>query len=197
MFDIHFESSPDEDLESTSLQGQIQLGNFQASFSSSLEYWSPVDYELQWLRGIRAIAEGGEKSCLITSITNPATAHFLVWWEIYRVDASSVPLVSSLQTSENHGNGELVLFRNDILLLDDIRSEFDLLHLEAFVPELSHPAEPNPMLREVDDQELTDLLLGQRQPTPLPSEISRQWDGNEQEWLAPLNWLVRWYGSRP
>jgi hypothetical protein len=82
----------------------------------SLEFWSEFDYRTQWIAAIRRVLQGEIKSCLITSLTNPDTANFLFWWPIYRV-------------------GDEAILHNQVLILDDLVSRFDLNDPYSSLPE--------------------------------------------------------------
>ncbi|XZE20901.1 hypothetical protein SH449x_000793 [Pirellulaceae bacterium SH449] len=113
MFDISLNSNA---IESSTCVGEIRIGGFFESFECSLEFWKASDYEAQWRRAINTIVCGAEKSCLITSMTNPASANFLFWWPIYRVD-------------------RVVFIQNQVLFLDECRKTFDLGKPEKWVPD--------------------------------------------------------------
>lgn len=185
MFDIRFDNSASDDLDSDSSQGVLLLGQHRHLFSSSLEFWSPVDYELQWRRGIRNLVQGGEKSCLVTSITNPANANFLVWWILYREsvwDISQLDLAEHSPTSPERE--DIIVFRNDMLLLEDIRGEFDLQYLEEFVPEREIQT------FEMDDRALDSLIVADRgqRASSQPADDARETTPQEStpQQLTPL-----------
>lgn len=66
----------------------ITIGGFQERFESSVEFWSESQYELQWAKAVQRLLSGAAKSALITSITDPSSANFLVWWPIYKIGSS-------------------------------------------------------------------------------------------------------------
>jgi hypothetical protein len=68
--------------------GEIVIGDFHERFESPLDYWSVKDYQSQWKEALMRIIEGHEKSCFITSINNPRSSNFYIWWPIYREDES-------------------------------------------------------------------------------------------------------------
>jgi hypothetical protein len=108
MFDIKF----DETEKSTSVDpnlsmGKITLGTFSERFEIVLEFWSKSDYELQWIDGVRRILEGSPISNLITSLTNPITANFIVWWPMY-------------------GEDSVCVFQNQVLFMDQLSDSFDI-----------------------------------------------------------------------
>lgn len=86
--------------------GRIQLADFSEIFESSLEYWKEGDYLSQWYDGIFRVVNRKQESCLITSVTDPASANFLFWWPIY-ID------------------GLNAIFQNQVLFLDRLPSSFD------------------------------------------------------------------------
>ena len=68
--------------------GEIVIGNFRERFETPLDYWAIKDYESQWKEALRRTIEGNGKSCLITSMNDPQTSNFYIWWPIYREDES-------------------------------------------------------------------------------------------------------------
>ncbi|MFI1680952.1 hypothetical protein [Streptomyces sp. NPDC020607] len=51
-----------------------------------LSYWSADDYRDSWTRALRRLDTERDEidSCLVTSISNPATANFVFCWPLYR-----------------------------------------------------------------------------------------------------------------
>ena len=60
------------------------------TFIASLYYWSPLQYEQQWLTALRRVVEGANRSVLITSYVEPplvvTSDDYLVWWPLYRAE---------------------------------------------------------------------------------------------------------------
>jgi hypothetical protein len=104
-FDISFTKRVVQHGESA--YGQIRLGSFDEKFLSLLTFWSREDYVAHWHRSIKLIVEGQHKSCLITSIADPAVAKRLYWWPCYRLE-------------------DVVVFQNQILFFDPLPNRFDL-----------------------------------------------------------------------
>jgi hypothetical protein len=86
--------------------GLIQIGAFTERFESSLSYWSESDYERHWREATGRIVDGAIASCLISSITDPISSHFITWWPLYRL-------------------GSEVKVLNQLLFLDMLREAFD------------------------------------------------------------------------
>lgn len=111
MFDIAFCSDYTTDPTNTAephiSHGVIRLNEFSELFESSLEYWDKNEYRSQWVNAVRRTVDKGLDSCLITSITNPATANFLVWWPMYVVDSG-------------------VIFQNQLFFLEECNHHFDV-----------------------------------------------------------------------
>jgi hypothetical protein len=106
-FDIEFEDAPTSLPEAVRVAyGCINIGTLRERFEASLEFWTLSDYRSHWQRSIQRIADRHDKSCLITSLTEPKSANFLQWWPIYRI-------------------GERAHFQNQILFLNEIRGGFD------------------------------------------------------------------------
>jgi hypothetical protein len=112
-FSIGFVAPPT--LSSRSKLGRIQIGDFSESFEASLEFWSTDTYVSHWKESIRRIVAGEAKSCLITSLTDPATSNFLIWWPIYR-------------------EFDQVYFQNHVLMLGKLTKPFDLTRPVDSIP---------------------------------------------------------------
>lgn len=104
MFEIRILSSLNQSKDLA--RGEICLGEFRETFEVSLGHWTPSRYEQQWMQGVSRILKGNDRSCLITSITDPRTANFIFWWPVYCV-------------------GTDCLFQNQVLFLDALSSRFD------------------------------------------------------------------------
>jgi hypothetical protein len=128
-FDIGFEAAgaaqPGVDIR----HGLIQIGDFRERFEVSVEYWAESDYRAHWRRSVRRVADGAERSCLITSMTDPRTANFLVWWPIYVT-------------------GDAVRFQNQLLFLDATGGRFDPQDPYGFVPDRRASAEDGSPISE-------------------------------------------------
>jgi hypothetical protein len=87
--------------------GIIQIGKFEERFVASLNFWGKDDYYKQWKQAIKRLTDQkSQRSCLITSLTNPKTANFITWWPIYRV-------------------GNSVYFQNQILFMSKLDTPFN------------------------------------------------------------------------
>jgi hypothetical protein len=84
--------------------GEIVLGDYRELFISLIGFWSPRDYEDQWREGIKRVVQR-EKSCLVTSVDDPAESEVITWWRLYPV-------------------GRTVYVRNSLLLLEDLPDAF-------------------------------------------------------------------------
>lgn len=100
------EPVPDLDPGVRASLGVIRIGDFEERFVASLMYWTPQDYRRHWQQAIRRIVNGSERSCLITSIVDPACSKFLFWWPIYR-------------------EAQTVFLQNQLLFFDQLSSAFD------------------------------------------------------------------------
>jgi hypothetical protein len=116
-FDIRFtgETSDDSEIGNAGYYGELTLGEDSESFVSLIGYWSPRDYEQQWLQGIQRVIVANRASCLITSIHDPADADVISWWLLYP-------------------DGEVVHVREALLLLKDSRSTFSTADPYAAIP---------------------------------------------------------------
>ncbi len=80
--------------ESTSVQadqndsfvclGRITIGSFVERFECVLDYWRKEDCEVHWCAALSRLVAGSDRTALITSISNPASANFFTWWPFYR-----------------------------------------------------------------------------------------------------------------
>ena len=93
-FSISFLDSPKS--EGSLLVGEIALGDFSDRFESSLEHWNRLDYENHWQESVQRVLQQGKSSCLISSITNPASANFIFWWPIYVLDDMSIRIQNQM-----------------------------------------------------------------------------------------------------
>ena len=107
-FSIELLAEPAPELEPgvRACLGAIKIGDFEERFVASLMYWQPEDYRHHWEEAITRIVEGADRSCLITSIVDPASSKFLFWWPMYRAEKT-------------------VLLQNQILFFDQLSSRFD------------------------------------------------------------------------
>jgi hypothetical protein len=97
---------PEENPAEKDAVGVIRIGDFQERFRSPLSFWSPQDYERQWREGAERILAGATTSCLITSMLDPRSANFIVWWPMFL-------------------NGTRVITQNQILFLNKLAGPFD------------------------------------------------------------------------
>lgn len=96
--------------------GTIRAGNFEERFEAPTEFWTPERYESQWAEAVRRLGPQTPRSCLITSITNPASANFLFWWPMYLI-------------------GERVHVQNHVLFFSEIKGSFDPSNPYPHIPE--------------------------------------------------------------
>jgi hypothetical protein len=87
-------------------RAEICIGEFRELFEVDLSYWSKAEYELQWRLGLERILEDKPRSCLITSLSTPETADFILWWPLYALD------------------GEVAI-QNQLLFLRELAGTFD------------------------------------------------------------------------
>jgi hypothetical protein len=86
--------------------GEIQLGDDHEFFQSVVTYWTVEDYAASWTTALRRLVAGTASTCLITSVTDPATTNFVITWPMYRV-------------------GYDVYVQNRYLFLEDLDDEFN------------------------------------------------------------------------
>jgi hypothetical protein len=97
------QDGPPED----SIRGRITVGAFTEEFEASLTFWTADDYRASWRAALSVLA-GGETtvSCLVSSITDPATSNFVFCWPLYR-------------------DGDDVYVQSSLIFLDEISGKFD------------------------------------------------------------------------
>jgi hypothetical protein len=90
-----------------SARGRITVGAFTEEFDASLTFWSADDYRASW-RAALSVLIGGETaaSCLVSSITDPATSNFVFCWPLYR-------------------DGDDVFVQSSLIFLDELPVKFD------------------------------------------------------------------------
>lgn len=96
--------------------GMIMIGSFQERFLVPLDYWTASDYEGHWKQAATRILQSSTSSCMVTSMYDPATANFIIWWPMYRV-------------------GDTVFIQNQILFLDSLSSPFNPNDPFSSIPE--------------------------------------------------------------
>lgn len=118
MFDIRFSGSAVEGsrLGNGVSRGRLVIGEQIEEFESFIGFWSPFDYERQWLEGTVRVAAKGSASCLITSLTDPSHAEFVRWWLLYP-------------------QGDLVVLQEGLLLLKSLVVPFSTTSPYDSIPE--------------------------------------------------------------
>lgn len=112
-FNISIDNHDNQPSQNSS-RGVIQIGDYIEKFEPDLSFWKPSDYINHWGKSIFRIVNGKNKSCLITSVSNPETSNFLFWWPLYRV-------------------GNLVFIQNEILFFDEIDKTIDIENPYCFI----------------------------------------------------------------
>lgn len=94
--------------------GEIKIGSFRETFLADVtSYWDEERYEAQWVKAVSCILVG-ERSALITQITDPSTSNFIRWWAMYR-------------------EGDDVKLQDEMIFLDQLSGPFDPGEVERFV----------------------------------------------------------------
>ncbi len=109
--------------------GVIKIGDFEERFEVSTEFWTPARYESQWAEALSRLGPNSPKSCLITSITDPATANFLFWWPTYLV-------------------GQSLHFQNHVLFFSELKGTFDPNNPYPHIPDRSTTSETGEQISE-------------------------------------------------
>ena len=98
------------------VKGTLMLGDFKEDFYASLSYWDRDRYLLQWKSALERLLDGGVNSAIVTTMYDPSTANFIIWWVMYAV-------------------GGEIRVQNQILFLDELERPFDESDLYSFIPE--------------------------------------------------------------
>jgi CdiI N-terminal domain len=93
---------------------EIQIGEFHEIFTSSLSYWSKINYLNQWKVALTRICDGNDKSCFVTSMFDPSSANFIFLWVLYL-------------------DGDIVHLQNQILFLEQLNQPFSERNLYEFI----------------------------------------------------------------
>jgi hypothetical protein len=65
--------------------GRIVIRDFTETFRVPLGFWRESDYLRSWRHAFEVLdGDAHATSCLVTSMTDPGTTNFLVWWPVYR-----------------------------------------------------------------------------------------------------------------
>jgi hypothetical protein len=84
-FNIRFlpQTVDGSELGNTGRLGEIELGAEREGFVSLIGFWSPKDYEDQWIAAVQRLVKDRCSSCLITSIHEPKETDAIIWWLLY------------------------------------------------------------------------------------------------------------------
>ncbi|MEV5753893.1 hypothetical protein AB0L00_39275 [Actinoallomurus sp. NPDC052308] len=104
-FDIAFTGKVIKD-DPLIAEGVIQLGAHREVFLSDLTFWSVELYRTSWIGALRRLADGGDVSCLLTSVLDPTLANFFTVWPLYR-------------------SGDRVFVQNHLVFVDELDRNFD------------------------------------------------------------------------
>ena len=75
----------EEDAGPATATGSIVIGGFTETFAVPLGFWGETDYRRSWQRAFEVLdGDPHATSCLMTSMTDPATSNFLLCWPMYR-----------------------------------------------------------------------------------------------------------------
>jgi hypothetical protein len=90
-----------------SIRGRIRIGSFTEEFEASLTFWTTDDYRAAWRAALSVLsAAETATSCLVSSITDPATSNFVFCWPLYR-------------------EGDDVYVQSSLIFLDELAGTFD------------------------------------------------------------------------
>jgi hypothetical protein len=93
--------------DSPTALGRITVDGFFETFEMSLTFWNAEAYRASWREALEALEQRDNAiSCLVSSITDPATSNFVFCWPLYR-------------------NGDDVFVQNAVIFLEDLTESFD------------------------------------------------------------------------
>jgi hypothetical protein len=123
MFSISLgEEEPGEEGERHFI-GEITLGKFHERFHACSCYWRKPEYEAHWFEAAERLMSGkGASSAFITSMDDPGKCDHIVWWPAWREEDN-------------------VVFRNQLVFLDELKSPFDPKASFAHLPPRRYPDE--------------------------------------------------------
>jgi CdiI N-terminal domain len=130
-FSVDFASVPQAGTAAPLAVGSIRINSFEESFQADLSYWSAQDYQRSWRQQLLRAVSRRTDSCVITSISDPATANFIEWWLLYP-------------------RGEKVAVQNHVLLLQDLAEPFDPQQPERHIPPLERVSDDGVVLSTWD-----------------------------------------------
>lgn len=115
-----------------SREGEIVIDDFRERFVSLQSFWSASRYEAHWREAVERIVRDGERSCLITSIADPARSEMLFWWPMYR-------------------EHDRVYVQNGMLFFGQLQGSFD--------PENPFPSVPDRTMINEDGERVSEWSL--------------------------------------
>ncbi len=125
-------------------EGELVVGNFSERFEMLFEDWSARDYEKQWLAALTAVLSTAPRAALVASAPRVQTANYVMLWPVYREQ-------------------DVIYVQQQVLLLENIRSEFSYEHVDRFIDERETIDENGDLVSEWKTsvqavQEFCDLL---------------------------------------
>lgn len=114
VFAIQFHSVEPTEIGGLAI-GSIALGSYRESFECPIHLWRREDYEEHWVQAVERLVNGAESTALITELYDPASASFIKWWPAYRF-------------------GARVTFHNQLLLMADLPTPFELRDIYRHIP---------------------------------------------------------------
>jgi hypothetical protein len=87
--------------------GRITVGDFVEEFEASLTFWGADDYRASWRAALSVLEAGSATSCLVSSLTDPATSNFVFCWPLY-------------------GDGDDVYVQSSLIFLEELPGTFDV-----------------------------------------------------------------------
>ncbi|OOF01017.1 hypothetical protein BZG79_15505 [Salinivibrio sp. MA427] len=109
--------------------GSLKVGSLTEDFHASLSYWDREKYLSQWKEALNRLLRGESRSAIVTTMYDPQTANFILWWVMYLI-------------------GGNVYVQNHVLFLDELTRPFDEQNLYSFIPDREEYTEEGELISE-------------------------------------------------
>lgn len=68
------------------IHGEVRIKSHHESFIAPLTYWTPPEYEAQWMAARESLSHGAERACFIVSVDLPSIRNEIEVWGVWRRD---------------------------------------------------------------------------------------------------------------
>ena len=96
-------------------EGVLKIGGDIENFNASLSYWGRRQYCSQWREALNRLTIGFDRTAVVTTMYDPATANFIFWWLLYVIE-------------------EKIYIQNHVLFMGDLEDDFDEEDIYKFIP---------------------------------------------------------------